>query len=424
MKKWITSNYHYLVPECDTEEPLKADFAPFLADVKRGISKLSKECATPVVVGPVTLAYLTKFSAFSIPACGGCRRVDDTKSKDWYMPKQGYVEREQRRALLHKLIPTYKQLLEDVAAMGVSEIQIHEGALSMEDADLLPLFREAYPAILPSSGTAINMVSQMEDVSASHYQWMTSVKEFSILSLDLTRGDNLKHIQEFGFPKGKALGAGIVDARSVWSIDPLVVKPILQTVLPLVGDNIRIQPSASLMFLPWDLSCEKDILVHPAGAVLSFAAQKLKEVTVVARACNDMSVLDTYDQAWNKYRDVASAPNSAVGQRIKNLTEDDFARDEPFASRRPKQLPGVPMLPTTTIGSFPQTRAIRQLRTQKKKGLLSEEEYERAIDMQIALCIGIQEGLGLVSLKNRQKQWSAFTAENSNVVCSSSSSLR
>jgi 5-methyltetrahydropteroyltriglutamate--homocysteine methyltransferase len=379
MKKWITSNYHYMVPECDTEEPLQPDLSPFLADVKRGIAKLGADCATPVVVGPVTVAYLTKFASFST----------------------GF-EKEQRRALLHKLLPIYKQLLADVAALGVSEIQIHEGALVMEDDALLPLFQDAYPAILPvGGGPAINMVSFMEDVGASHYKWLSSVQELSVLSLDFTRGDTLKLIQEFGFPQGKTLGAGIIDARSVWSIDPLVVKPILQAVLPLVGEKIRIQPTASLQFVPWDLSGEKDILVHPAGGVLSFATQKLKEVAIVAEACSgNMAVLDKFEQAWTKYRAVASAPNSAVGQRISKLTEKDFARAESFELRRPKQLPGTPILPTTTIGSFPQTRAVRLLRTQRKKGLLSQKEYENAIDQQIALAIGIQEGLGLVRVEN------------------------
>mmetsp|Transcript_11959 Transcript_11959/g.29036 ORF Transcript_11959/g.29036 Transcript_11959/m.29036 type:complete len:642 (+) Transcript_11959:75-2000(+) len=372
MKKWITSNYHYMVPECDTKELLQADFSPYMADVKRGIAALGKECATPVVVGPVTIAYLTQFESFS----------------------KGY-HNEQRKNLLAKLLPLYQQLLKDVAATGVTEIQVHEAALVFEDADILPLFQTTYPAILPTQGPAINIVSFMEDVGQSHYEWLTSVKEFDVISMDFTRGDSLSLIKANGFPKDKTLGCGVVDARSVWSIDPTKVKPILDAVLPIAGGNLRIQPSASLQFTPWDLSCEKEILAHPAGAVLAFATQKLKEVSVVAKACSNPDVLDSYSTAWTKYRAVASAPNSAVGQRIKSLASKDFERSEKFEARRPKQLKGVPLLPTTTIGSFPQTKEVRSLRTQKKKGLLSQKEYEAAIDQQIALAIGIQTGLGL-----------------------------
>ena len=372
MKKWITSNYHYMVPEVDTPDLLASDFSPFLADVKRGVETLGKQSATPVVIGPVTIAYLTTFASFA----------------------EGY-QHEQRKNLLEKLLPLYQQLLKDVAATGVTEIQIHEAALVFEDSNLLPLFQAAYPTILPAGGPAINMVSFMEDVGKSHYQWMTSVKEFSVISMDFTRGDSLSLLKEFGFPQDKTLGCGILDARSVWSIDPVIVKPILDAVLPIVGDNIRIQPSASLQYTPWDLSCEKDIIAHPAGAVLAFATQKLKEVTVVAKACSNPAVLEPYSAAWTKYRAIASAPNSAVGETLKKLSPKDFERAEPFEVRRPKQLQGVPLLPTTTIGSFPQTKQIRQLRNQKKKGLLSQQEYEAAIDQQIAMAIGIQTGLGL-----------------------------
>lgn len=371
MKKWITSNYHYLVPEFDATSKVNADFSVFLEDVKRGVKQLGADCATPVVVGPVTMAYLTKFASF---APGN--------------------EAFQRREFLDSILPAYKSLLNEIASLGVSEIQIHEAVLVMEDPELLPLFQKAYPAILPKAGTpAINMVSFMEDVVESHYQWLISVPEFSILSLDFTRGDTLALVNKHGFPKDKVLGAGLIDSRSVWRVDPAVVQPILDTLAGKV-ETLRVQPSGSLQYVPWDLACETDILSHPAGPVLSFAKQKLQEVAAVAKACEDASALNDTVAAWKQYR-TAVGSSKVVSDRIKGLTKTDFARSEPFEARRPKQLKGTPLLPTTTIGSFPQTKAVRKLRTQRKKGLLSEEEYNAAIDQHISYAIGLQEALGL-----------------------------
>jgi 5-methyltetrahydropteroyltriglutamate--homocysteine methyltransferase len=149
-----------------------------------------------------------------------------------------------------------------------------------------------------------------------------------------------------------------------------------------------------LQYVPWDLSCEKDILNHTAGPVLSFATQKFSDLQLVSKASTASSILGPLDAAWKTYSSKI-ASEASVAKRMKTLTESDFSRPEPFKVRRPKQLPGVPLLPTTTIGSFPQTRGIRQLRSQKKKGILSEADYNAAIDQQISFSIGNQEGLGL-----------------------------
>ena len=371
MKKWITSNYHYLVPEFDGS--IHADFSPFYAEVGRGLDVLGASRATPVIIGPVTMAHLTKFASFST----------------------GY-EAQERRSFVVQLLPIYTKLLADLGVMGFDEIQIHEAALVMEDPCLLEYFELAYPAILPD-GPAINMVSFMEDVGEEHYKWLISVDRVSIVSLDFTRGENLAYMEKHGFPTTKTLGAGLVDSRSVWRVDPSIVKPVLDRLAKVMKDSpIRIQPSGSLQYNPWDLSCETELLAHPAGQVLSFAAQKLGEVRALADAVNnDWSLLDGAN--WTNYRAaVVNGSNPVVLSRTKDLVESDFCRSEPFTIRRPKQLKSVKVaLPTTTIGSFPQTAEVRRLRSQYKRGIISEDEYNALIDQQIALAIGIQEGLGL-----------------------------
>ena len=316
MKKWITSNYHYLVPEIDETTTIDPDFAFFLADVKRGVEFLGKDKASPVVVGPVTMAYLANSSN-----------------------RGGSALKNVRLSLVEKLVPVYRSLLLQLNEMGVTEIQVHEAALVFEDPSLLPMFSKAYPAILVGNKASINVVSFMEDVGKEHYKWLISVDEFRIVSLDFTRGDTLGLIREFGFPSSKVLGAGLVDTRSVWRVDPSSLEATLKDLTNLVA-TIRIQPSGSLQYTPWDLSCEKEILDHPAGGVLAFAAQKLEEVSLVAKAIRDPSALEIVRSAWEKYRFFVQTDKS-VSDRMKALTEEDFHRAEPFSARRSKQLKGA-----------------------------------------------------------------------------------
>jgi 5-methyltetrahydropteroyltriglutamate--homocysteine methyltransferase len=368
MKKWITSNYHYMVPEYDGNE-IKPNFSHFYQSVERGIKFLGKDKAVAVVIGPVTMAYLINIKSFAT----GC-------------------EQELRRGLLTELQQAYQNMLKSLTDIGCQEVQIHEAALVFEDEKLLEMYRSVYPEILPK-GLTINIVSFMEDVGKAHYQWLISVKEFAILSLDFTRGNTIKLIEEMGFPGDKTLGAGIIDARNVWSIDPGVICPLLRRLEQHVV-HIRVQPSASLQFNPWSLKGEDSLLQHPAGSVLSFATEKLNEIALLSAAVNDYAVLTTVADRWKKYRAVVLS-DLTVQDRISRISAKDFERQDPFHVRRPKQLKGLPMLPTTTIGSFPQTKEIRILRMKFKKGIITKDQYESEIDQQIAYSIGIQECLGL-----------------------------
>ena len=367
MKKWITSNYHYMVPEFDETSEIAPDFGRFLDNCKRGVASLGAARAVPVVMGPVSLVRLTKISSG--------------------ITSQG---------LLSALLPVYKKLLQQLAALGVQEIQIHEPALVFDEANLASFFQMAYPEILPS-GPDINMVSFMDDVGEANYKWLCSKNNgLSVLSLDFTRGSTLALIEKHGFPSDMTLGAGLIDSRSIWKVDPITIVPIM-TKLDALKIRYRIQPSGSLQYVPWDLERETELQDHPAMPVLSFAKQKLAEIALVAQAASgNADALAGHEVAWKTFhvQRLASA-SAAVCERINKLQPGDFSRDEKYATRRTKQLLGVPLLPTTTIGSFPQTAEIRRLRAQWKKGSLSNSDYEAAMDQQIAFMIGIQEALGL-----------------------------
>jgi len=170
------------------------------------------------------------------------------------------------------------------------------------------------------------------------------------------------------------------------------VGDIIKTLTATNVANVRIQASASLQFVPWDIEGENALLASPAGGVLSFSKQKLAEIVAIAK--NDTAFLKDASAKWAAYTG-ALASDTTVVNRVASLTKKDFSRSEEFSDRFKQQLPGLPILPTTTIGSFPQTKEIRSLRNQFKRNKITKEEYEGKIDLQIALMIGIQEALGL-----------------------------
>jgi 5-methyltetrahydropteroyltriglutamate--homocysteine methyltransferase len=369
MKKWINSNYHYMVPEVDENlMNLKPDFLKYLGDVKRGIDALGDK-AVPVVIGPVTMVHLCSFKF------------------------EGMIEI-QRFALLEKLLPIYSKLLSDLMIVGAKEVQIHEPSLVFADASLVPLFQRAYEgpkSILPSN-VLINFVSFFDDVGESNYKWLISMSKIDIISLDLTRGDNLSLIKKHGFPPSKTLGAGLIDGRNVWKVNPEIADNILKELDNAKVVKIRIQPSCSLQFVPWDLEGEKALLSHAAGPVLAFSKQKLAEVVSVAT--NDIAFLSDANVKWVTYLGAVSS-DKGVAARVASLKTSDFSRREQFEARRKQQSLDLPLLPTTTIGSFPQTREIRSLRNQYKSNKITKGEYDGKINEQIAFMIGVQEALGL-----------------------------
>jgi 5-methyltetrahydropteroyltriglutamate--homocysteine methyltransferase len=371
-----------MVPEYDGTTTasllLESNFDVFFKSLQRGQSILGNNCATPVVYGPVTIARLTR-----------------TKSND------------AMKILLNQLIPIYTKLVKKIVDMGFTEIQIHEPVFVFNEPDLLPLLKDAYPAIIRSAvekNVNINMVTYMEDVGEDNYLWLISQPEIGTISLDFSAargGQNLEFVTKHGFPADKTLGVGIIDSRNVWKAIPSEVLPMLTTLTSHKVENIRIQPSGSLQYCPWDLSLETspEVQSHPALGVLSFAAQKLDEINLIAKAVANPGLLHDHTEAWKVFaqKRTSSLSEDAILslQRLKAISESDLTRSEPYKVRRSKQLIGLPLLPTTTIGSFPQTNEIRRLRAQWKKGTITDVEYKAGIDQQIAYCIGIQEAIGL-----------------------------
>ncbi|MGC9521514.1 MAG: 5-methyltetrahydropteroyltriglutamate--homocysteine S-methyltransferase [Anaerolineae bacterium] len=363
MTKWFDTNYHYLVPEIDEDVAPEAAYEDFIELVTRARAVIG-ERAVPIIVGPVTLLRLSRCAMEFGEA-------------------------------LNALLPLYQELLADLAGLGVTEVQLHEPALVLSEADSLRAHFEAAYAALADAGLILNLVTYFDDLGAT-YPWSTALP-VDIISLDFTRGNNLALIETHGWPSDKTLAAGVVDARSVWRIRPDQVAELVASLKRSASlqeragapdlEGLRLGPSASLQFVPYAASRET-ALPKPLRSVLAFADEKLSEVRALADGD-----LEGLDRIWSDFYAFAPA-DKAVRARVAELTGDDFERTLPYAQRRPLQV-SLPRLPTTTIGSFPQTREVRSHRARYRRGEITEAEYQAGIDAFIAYAVGVQDGLGL-----------------------------
>lgn len=360
MTKWFDSNYHYLVSEIDADAKPQGDFSDFIATVKRAQSSLAAR-ATPVILSPVTLLSLSR-----------CKADFD--------------------GLLDALLPLYVELLTELKGLAIAEVQIHEPILVTSRAPQLQAAVEKTYAALAKVGVPLQLVTYFDDLGDT-YNWVTALPVAGI-SLDFTRGDNLQLLQTHGFPADKVLGAGVIDGRNIWQCQPEDTLQRLKEI-QAIATTVRVQPSASLQFVPHDAKLEKQ-LPQPLHGVLSFAEQKLTEIVFLAQTLNGTDTTaqqQQIQQAWQAFIDF-NPPNPAVHTALEALQPKNFERSLSYSSRISQQI-ALPPLPTTTIGSFPQTKEVRRLRVQYKKGELSLAEYQAAMEKQIADCIKLQEDIGL-----------------------------
>ncbi|ETV97929.1 5-methyltetrahydropteroyltriglutamate-homocysteine S-methyltransferase [Aphanomyces invadans] len=378
MTKWFDTNYHYEVPELNVHTAPKANFGLFLATVQRAQNVLGVDKAVPVILGPLTYLALAKYDQTTTLA-----------------------------QILIKILPLYAQLLQELATLGVKEVQIHEPALVGAHAHaMLPHLTTVYGSkdtsgALTHDAVALHLVTYFEAIDEDVYKWFIDSK-IAALSLDFTRGDNLSILEKFGFPSGKRLGAGVVDGRGIWKVSTSLIA-VIKTIVDVLSTNpnaaVTIQPSSSLQHVPYTTKAEVNFQKNLAAlfGVLSYAYEKLDEVVVIAKAIQSNTLDAAFENvasAWATYYKENPA-KAAVRSRVANVTESDLKRPSDFATRRPLQMTTCPILPTTTIGSFPQTPQIRALRSQLKAGKITQTSYEAQIDAQIAYNIGVQDALGL-----------------------------
>lgn len=355
--KWFNTNYHYIVPEWDNAEP-KLNKNVLLE--RFNYAKSLNVNAHPVIVGPITFVKLSK---------GG---------------DQSFEEKVQT------LLPLYKEVLQSLVDAGAEYIQIDEPALVTDDsADYEDITKTAYNYFSEANlGDYLVVQTYFERVNLS---FLNSLPIRGI-GLDFVHdhGFNLKQIEDGQFDRTKTLYAGIIDGRNVWAADIEAKKELIET-LQNYTDDLVIQPSSSLLHVP--VSLDDETLDISIAEGLSFATEKLDELDALKRLFNNDD-----DQ---KYNELKARYERFQNQSFKNL-EYDFdsvrtSRQSAFKERKKAQDArlNLPDLPTTTIGSFPQSQEVRKYRADWKNNRITDEAYKTFLKNEIARWIKIQEDIGL-----------------------------
>ncbi|WEB44545.1 5-methyltetrahydropteroyltriglutamate--homocysteine S-methyltransferase [Streptomyces yunnanensis] len=375
MTKWFDTNYHYLVPELGPDTVFTADSAKQVAELKE--ARALGLTARPVLVGPVTYLLLSK-------------------------PAPGVAADFEPLTLLDRLLPVYAQVLADLRAAGAEWVQLDEPAL----------VQDRTPADLNAAARAYRELGTRTDrpklLVASYFDRLGDALPVLAkapvdgLALDFTdaAAANLDALAAVGGLPGKRLVAGVVNGRNIWINDLEKSLATLGTLLGL-ADRVDVAASCSLLHVPLDAALERDIDPQIARW-LAFARQKTTELATLARGLSQGTDTIAAELAANR-ADLASRANSvlthdpAVRARAAAVTEADVRRSQAYGQRTVAQRThlGLPLLPTTTIGSFPQTDELRAARADLRAGRIDTAGYEERIRAEIQEVVSFQEQAGL-----------------------------
>ncbi|MFC8854386.1 5-methyltetrahydropteroyltriglutamate--homocysteine S-methyltransferase [Streptomyces sp. NPDC057144] len=375
MTKWFDTNYHYLVPELGPDTVFTADSAKQVGELKEALAQ--GLTARPVLVGPVTYLLLAK-------------------------PAPGVPADFEPLTLLDRLLPVYAEVLADLRAAGAEWVQLDEPGL----------VQDRTPAELNAAERAYRDLGALTDrpklLVASYFDRLGDALPVLAqapvegLALDFTdaAAANLDALAAVGGLPGKRLVAGVVNGRNIWINDLQKSLSTLGTLLGL-ADRVDVAASCSLLHVPLDASAEKDVDPQILRW-LAFARQKTAEIVTLAKGLAQGTDAITGELAANRaaLASRASSPitrDPAVRARAEAVTDADARRSQPYAERTAAQRAhlGLPLLPTTTIGSFPQTTELRTARADLRAGRIDTAGYEERIKTEIQEVISFQEKTGI-----------------------------
>ncbi|KAI0750743.1 cobalamin-independent methionine synthase [Daedaleopsis nitida] len=375
MKKWFDSNYHFVVPEFSEETEFKLNFNKALEEYRE--AQALGVTTRPVVVGPISFLALGKAAK---------------EARAGFQPI----------SLLTQLIPIYKQLLAALKEAGAESVQIDEPVLVLDSASLYEKqFAQAYAELAPVSPKLI---------LTTYYGRLDSNLTFAAklpvagLHIDLDRAPGqLDEVIAALKPTNLILSLGVVSGRNIWKTDFQAALKLGQKALEALGkDRVIIASSSSLLHTPVTLAAENKLTPEQKDW-FAFALEKAAEISVIASALSgsqDPKVAEAVEAnrvSIAKRRDFETNSDATVRNRVAAITPDMLDRKSPFAVRKEvqqKQLQ-LPKFPTTTIGSFPQTKEIRQARARLNKKDITVEEYEKFIEKEIESVVRFQERIGL-----------------------------
>lgn len=367
MKKWFNTNYHYIVPEIDDETEITLQgtkpFDEFLEAQKSGIK------TKPVVIGAFTFLKLAHFTG-----------------------KKNIAEFAESTAA------AYCEYLSKFNKLGAEWVEFDEPYLvrdlSPED---IALFASLYKKILSAKDNVRVLLQTYFGDVRDCYNELCSL-DFDGIGLDFVEGKkSLELVKSNGFPKGKILFAGVVNGKNIWRNNYEKTLGLVSELKKHCGE-IVLNTSCSLLHVPYTLKNEtklpEDVKKH-----FAYAEEKLSELSELKKILSSENPLETAEFAANHA--LCSEPRSGLNQTVRNkvaaLSDKDFVRLPEFAEREKiqKERFALPLLPTTTIGSFPQTAEVRANRAAFRNGKITEAQYEEFNKKQIAECVELQEKIGL-----------------------------
>jgi len=365
MTKWFNTNYHYIVPELTEHQSFELNAGPLLAQIAEAGAQGLK--FKPVLIGPITYLHLAKA----------------TKESD-------------KLDLLPALLARYQQLLQLLAAQQIEWLQLDEPVLAM---DLPPEWQQAFVDAYQqlNFGTLkVLLTTYFGDVS-DKLAWLRDLPVAGI-HLDVAAQTQSLPAIVRQLPPHWVFSAGIIDGRNIWRADLSKLHAQLAPVYELLQQRLWLAPSCSLLHCPIDVEPEKKLPATQRQS-LAFAKQKCQELDLLRHALQTgcTSAIDLYSEPVLARQHDPLVFQSAVRQRTEQAKTQSSLRPVPFARRQilQQQRFELPLLPTTTIGSFPQTQEIRQLRVELKAGRLHPAKYQQAIRSHIAHAIAFQHRIGL-----------------------------
>lgn len=359
MKKWFNTNYHYIVPQFTADTDVKLAGTKIFDEFVE--AKEDGTITRPVLVGPFTLLQLSEFH--------GCVKED----------------------FVGAFIEAYARIFKQLEDLGANWIQLDEPSLVKDlDERELALFKALYEPLLLQKGRLKVLAQTYFGDVRDAYDVLLKLP-FDGIGLDFVEGRKTLELVERGFDDGKVLFAGVVNGKNIWRNN---YQKTLDLLKKLNVKNLVLTTSCSLLHVPYTVASEEleeDVTKH-----FAFAEEKVRELVELDALLKNQSpeFLRKNAELFEKPRVLE---NAELHQKIADLKPEAFVRQPEFAVREKiqKQEFNLPLLPTTTIGSFPQTREVKQKRAAFRKHEISQEEYDEFIAERIDSWIRFQEEIGL-----------------------------
>ena len=369
MTKWFDTNYHYLVPELEAGQQFTLNDDKPIAELRE--AKALGHAARPVLLGPVSFLLLAKT-----------------------------VDGSNHLALLDALLPAYVELLQKLATAGADWVQLDEPCLVLDQNPAAhAAWRHAYAALAAAHGPKVLLATYFGALGDNLA--LAASLPVSGLHVDLVRAPAQLDAVLDALPTQSILSAGVIDGRNIWRSHPERVLPLLRKAKARVGsERLWLAPSCSLLHVPIDLAAET-ALDPTRRAPLAFARQKLEELRAYANAlagdAQAAVALSTQQSALSAQLQAPGVLNPAVRARLHALSPQSTLRRSTYAQRAITQANArvLPLLPTTTIGSFPQTDALRKARAAHRAGKLGDVAYDELLQAEIEHVVRFQESIGL-----------------------------